>query len=517
MPEWVVQKFINWTETNNQHFYLKNYKRYNIIPLSPNCQTPPSLFSIFSGTSALTHRLLGFDNPTLSADNILDYKKGFEVWPNHIPLIWDEYLDAEFNVCLSHIPFVKDDLELRPCLTYVNGFNKRVLNPLVSPIDEKALIAIGKLNFECTLLSTAKIELKIKFNGNVLLKKEQELNVFFEVKIPTQLHTYLGFFEVEGLIKLIFLGSWDTESSEINHQTGNAAPFIGSSLSEFYRDGQLGKTLKEGGDGFAEIILQKSCRLLMKRFDEDFLTLVKKGNSQLIIGYQPAFDLFFHDVIGYLDLQMSYYTIKHEQFILNLLYDMMVDLDMLMNDFRIIGGKQAHLIVSSDHGMKPIDRIIHLNAFLKDMGLIKTNANYKIDPINSICIYHVAETGLLCFNNDMVSELKYSIQDIIKLIVEEVHKRCQVMLNIVEMKELQVDSLIFAVGYYVIPPKGVQLKASLNKGYCVESLKTGDHTIFSDDDTLRGVMFDLNETVKLKQSSLETFQIKGLLQNDTLQ
>lgn len=79
---------------------------------------------------------------------------------------------------------------------------------------------------------------------------------------------------------------------------GETGPFVGNSATGLYERGELGRILPGGGDGTAERRYLETMELCVRQLTRQTITLIRKQNPRLMVGYYPVIDDIEHAWYG---------------------------------------------------------------------------------------------------------------------------------------------------------------------------------------------------------------------------
>lgn len=153
-------------------------------PLWPNCQTPPSLFSIWSGQPASEHQIWGFDTP--DGTQAGTFRNGFTRWPAALEMVWETWARAGHDVRLNHIPFVNeaklgDRLVARSSVYGETFYDSQVFH-------QSTRLTVGEHGLSLTLQRSDDEQALIHVDGDgVKFTGKLLLNVFSDIPLPAPL------------------------------------------------------------------------------------------------------------------------------------------------------------------------------------------------------------------------------------------------------------------------------------------------------------------------------------------
>jgi hypothetical protein len=176
-------------------------------------------------------------------------------------------------------------------------------------------------------------------------------------------------------------------------------PFVGAGGGHSYREGLLGPTCREGGDGVAEERFLSTLRAASRSFLRSSLHAIARYPSDVTVLYEPCVDEAAHIVQDLaedalagadgaaacgLDVLRRAYILADEH------------LGGVMNAV----GDRAVVAVASDHGQQGVRRVFRPNVVLQRAGLLATNGDGKIDLSRTRALFGAAANGYVIVNTD---------------------------------------------------------------------------------------------------------------------
>jgi hypothetical protein len=430
-----------------------------LMPVWPNCQTPPSLSTLWSGLEPLETGISGFDLPDTENTDPIAVKTAFSVRPPHVRWIWDFYAEAGHPVRLCHVPFVSPE-RLGDMARYVSyGFV-----PPVRPL-------------RVALPSQSQIQETWRYEA-----------------VDADVRLTLGTWPLAEQLVDIELGGWRPKlhGDNVNGtvaRLSHAPPLLAAAPNALYREGKLGLRLAEGGDGAAERLLA-SCLLQMSlRYLAEFLDSVEQRDSRLVIGYQPALDIMLHEFAGYLDPACQFWSATREAVIDELVLTLLESLDAFISRLEALAGPEDRVVVCSDHGMASLDTLIFPNTVLAQRGYLAKTPDQKIDAARSICFYHPAETGVLWINPAVARQRGVSAGSIAADLCQDLSDAPGGASEILPVSGAACSG--FEILGHLRPGHCQQAKAMITDVRWGPSKKTGEHGSHCEDRRLQGIVIDL--------------------------
>lgn len=471
-PHWLVERYADRPDLAMRLPTLQRLWRQGcispLLPVSPNCQTPPSLSTLWSGIEPLATGILGFHLPDPEGLQPIAIREAFSERPAHVRWIWDFYADAGHAVRLCHIPFVSPE-RLGDRARYVSyGF--------VPPLRAPAL-ASPSPSRPREFWHYETIDDDARLTAGTWSLQEQAVDIELGVWRP-RLHGD----DVERTI------------DRLRH----APPLLASAPNTLYRESKLGPRLADGGDGTAERVFAACLLQMSLRYLDEFLDSVEQEDSQLVIGYQPALDIMLHEFAGYLDPACRFWSPEREVVIDELVLTLLERFDAFLVRLEAIARPQDRIIVCSDHGMASLDTIIFPNTALARRGYLARTPDLKIDAERSICFYHPAETGALWINTAAADRLGVCAQSII---AELCHDFADAPGGAPEILSTGGKAALgFEVLGHLRPGHCQQAKATIPDVLWGPSRKTGEHGSHCLDPRLQGIVIDLS-TIRQRQTA----------------
>lgn len=446
-------------------------------PTTPNCQTPPSLAALFSGSSPEQTGICGFDIPHLHADSILDTKRAFDQDYRHINFIWDDCARIGLPIRLSHVPFVNSQYIGSSLISYKYGYRNQVISSTVWNLHEARSI-IGEVADSLATDYWTIVALDQVFD-------EGDAPAFGLARLSS-VH--------DGTV--YFSGAWRQGPSTNNL---NPVPFIGSGVEILYRQGMFGDKLQSGGSGEAERILCDALRISSAHFMRCWLEDFQASVNGLIISYNPVIDLFLHECLGYLTRDSAHWSVAREELIRPMMLELLRDVDHTIELTIQLMNEEDRVLLSSDHGMSVVELIVRPNTILFDLGYLSIAASGAIDVHNSAAFYHPAENGLLCFNKANCAfrglDILQICSDLKRQLFALTGRPAEISAHESVELQLRPPSWLSAC-HFLDAGRYVQAKSDFNGLRVAPAVKTGEHVVNKGDPDLLGTFVDLSTSRK---------------------
>jgi hypothetical protein len=472
-----------------------------LLPLTPNCQTPPSLFSIWSGLRSYEHGLTGYDVPTLVDGCPTGFAEGFSAWPRNVPMVWDRYAEFGQPIRTSAVPFVQAQ-RLSPWLkSATDVFRPPLLNPQV--LSDGELLACAALQAELQVHAQGSSLQLTDADGKIAWQQRVTESSRFAATtwIPpgavsdeagdSHVALRLHLASVDGSPRVICLGHHPVRvhgSDAIRRSIfGHGRAYAISNPGKLHQIGQLGQRYADGGSGRAEALLMHLMRDVHDSFASDFSWALQCGDADLVVGYHPVIDLLSHQLLRFA-------VNDAQQFSGPMTGAFLTALDWLDDWF---GELRQHVpagmrfVVHSDHGMTPLHWDVHPNRWFLDQGWLYLDAEGSIDWRRSLVFLHPAENGLLLLHRQRLREAGLDAETVLDALCV-----AAAAAGLVGFAVLRATAALpgeeWHSDLYLQCPAGARSRVSTERPFVSKSPKGGDHTVFSDDSWLSGVLLDLS-------------------------
>lgn len=504
LPFWLIDRFAGRAEVATLEGLRARGRMVPLRPVAPNCQTPPSLATLLTGVSPHEHGIVGYDLPRLDGPDPTAVRPAFDVKTLPSSVIWEDWVDAGQRARVLHLPFVDPELRASGAVAASYGFAERVCAPQVVPlVGGEAQLEVDGAAASVRVRTRGRVlELGVRRRGGRSEAAIFEEGSWLPVALDDDEHTLVGVHRIDGQAALVGLGAWrDPEAARFRH------PFLGSGLSKLFRAGKLGRRLVDGGAGDAERLLARSLKRLSLRYTEELLAAASARDADLVVAYQPFLDLLLHELIGLLEPRGAHWRPGATPIVDGLLLDALALVDAMIS----LVGEQwgpGTFVVSSDHGMAPVDTVLFPNQVLRDAGFLAVDETGRIDAARSSCWFHPAETGLLCWNPALGGP---ALRHDVLAALDAAFAGSSGPIALVEAPASSTTGAT-ARPTYLVAGHGRVLKADLGRGVRAPSAKTGDHALNDGDPRLDGVLADVHgQVLEEGVSEVHAREVRGLL------
>lgn len=367
-------------------------------PLSPNCQTPPSLASLFTGAGVLEHGVTGFRTPVPGPGaSFVDVRSGFEDAALRRPLLWDGLAADGGRPGLSHVPWTAGPAGGKIAL---DAYDRQLAKPQLVELGTGDALDLAGRRVVARLRDGA-YELSAEATGaSVTVAPSRRLRFAADsLRLGPGLAIRVAVLERSGTRFLVHGGLWEMRARPAALQPAVDAAvgaFVGKTLGDAYRSGALGPRAVDGGDGSAEDGLLESARLQMDCFTGCAEVLLRSGlASELVIAYMPSLDELQHELFRWCRPRPEGERQPRAWELLRRAYAL-VDQHLARLLLRV--GQGATVLVCSDHGAAVLRRDYRPNETLAKAGLLRFVGEGRIDVPSSQVAYHPAANGSVWVN-----------------------------------------------------------------------------------------------------------------------
>jgi hypothetical protein len=381
-----------------------------LAPLSPNCQTPPSLASLYTGVAIAEHGVTGFRIPAREpGTTFVESRSGFDAAIDQ-PMIWDQVVAGGGWVGLSHIAWgTEDAASLHPASLAVDAYPRCIVVPGIIEAPSSAGGPPTALSFDLGGMELAvrerdgAYEVSAPVTGDrVVLTPSMRLR--FDPKplrFGPGLATRLGAVALPGARHLlVHTGLWEirTQAGALSDQVdASVGAFVGKLLGEAYRAGGLGPRLVQGGDGGAEEALMESARCQVDAFTRSCELVLRNAPPHgFVIAYLPTIDEVQHELFRWWGRTPADQAQREAREVTRRAYALADE--RLAHLLRQVG-PGCTVLLCSDHGAAAVERDYFANQTLVRAGLARFDEQGRIDARASRAAYHPAGNGSVWVND----------------------------------------------------------------------------------------------------------------------
>ncbi|HEY4027468.1 MAG TPA: alkaline phosphatase family protein [Candidatus Dormibacteraeota bacterium] len=377
-----------------------------LAPLTPNCQTPPSLASLFTGSTMFEHGVSGFRVPVLEPDaTFADRRSGFDRSVIRRPTIWERVAESGVRVGLCHAAWATADaLRERPAMAVVDAYERCLSAPGVvdlEPAPAERSVDLGGREMivrvrddGCDVSAPATAE-RVRLAPWPSLRFDPA-PLRFGPGLATRLSLLAP---ADGRRLLVHSGLWEMRAHPRALQDAldaEVGAFAGKVLGDAYRAGAFGPRAVEGGDGLAEEVLLESAVHQADSFARtcELVLRASPGNG-LVIAYLPTIDEVQHELFRWWCGSAGDGVMRRLREVVRRAYRLA---DGMLARLLAAVGPGCAVVVSSDHGAGVLRRKVHLNETLARVGLVRFDEQGWIDVRASRAAFHPAGNGSIWVN-----------------------------------------------------------------------------------------------------------------------
>jgi hypothetical protein len=348
-------------------------------PPAPNCQTPPSLATLFTGP--LGDSRSGFGYAELGAEPVWETigRRGLRTAAVHVPWVLDApsapgWLDGAIEAYSRRL--------CRAAADDITGgaFETRVGPHRLRAVPEGPRITVRS---DCDRVTVA--------------------GSWVPLRLPGGSGLWLRQAEPDGHRTLLRTGAWSPRVAGRNGALTTALArvpaFAGEGLGSLYRTARLGQRLADGGDGSAEDLFLSSLRCVHDHFASAAAATLAGHDADLVVIYLPVTDDACHELLGWCDPRSQCHRPDIAAAVWRRLRTCFTWSDEVLGRVLDRAGPGDTVVVSADHGMAGVSRTLYPNAALVRAGLAAASGG-RLDPGRSTVLYHTANNGSLWVNDE---------------------------------------------------------------------------------------------------------------------
>ncbi|MEU8269143.1 alkaline phosphatase family protein [Sphaerisporangium sp. NPDC049002] len=359
-------------------------------PPRPNCQTPPSLATLFTGTGTERHGVTGFPVPDRDGP-VTGMSSGFGPQFPLMPPVWAE---LGLRTAFVHVPWVFDaDGAVAPWVdAAVEAFSRRILRPGHLRVPTGA-----KVQWQGHMLEA--VPGGLQFDGRLVRPAEG----WVERRFSDGLGTWIRCLEQPGGDRLfahtgLYHARFAGADLALVEAMRTAPVFAGESVGPSYRTGTFGPRLVDGGDGSAEEVFISAVQCAARAFIGAAERTLAGHEADLVVLYLPITDDVGHEFIGWCDERSGVFRPESAPALWELVRQAYGWADQFLGRVLDRADQNDTVILSADHGIVGCAKLVHLNEPLVEAGLAVWDAAGALDPARSSVVYHPANNGSLCVN-----------------------------------------------------------------------------------------------------------------------
>lgn len=372
-------------------------------PARPNCQTPPSLATLFTGTWPSEHKVTGYTVPG-AGEGIASHVSGFSPEFPAAPPVWETLSERDLTAAFVHVPWVFDDKdEVGPNVDgAVEAYSRRSTRHAVRVLDPGSgsqSWEIGAFRVEAVVETEPSRRVRVTAEGGADGVSLEPGAGWQSLELDGEHGTWVCCVSVNGRLLLVHTGVWRARTAGHNRKTLDrlalCAPFAGEGVGPLYREGVFGPRLAEGGDGSAEEVFLSSVECVARSFGAAADAVLETHDADLVVVYLPMTDDVGHELLGWCDERSAAHRPDISQAVWSYLRRCYQWSDAVLGRVLDRAGAEDSVVLGADHGMVGSTHLVHLNDQLVRSGLARAAPDGSLDTDRSAVFYHPANNGSL--------------------------------------------------------------------------------------------------------------------------
>ncbi len=272
--------------------------------------------------------------------------------------------------------------------------------------------------------------------------------------------------------------------------------FCHSSLAKLYRNNLLGMKKGQGGNGEAERSLFASLTRVHQSFYEELSKSFVQQDATLTVGYYPVIDVALHEILNLESLA------QNDSEVASYFHQIMQWVEAIVSMTEKSCRESEIMVINSDHGIQPICDIYFLNSYLAQLGWLTFDAQGGIDYDNTLVAYHPAENGTLLIHRAC------NAQEVCQSICAFFDRSGLQGASVARLSESTFQQN-FDIGWFLLPPDGIRIKASNSSQLVKPSDKGGDHCGYSPLLDLKGTL--ISNHTSTRPPIMHMYDIKSFI------
>ncbi|MFE7897976.1 alkaline phosphatase family protein [Streptomyces sp. NPDC057424] len=371
-------------------------------PAHPNCQTPPSLATLFTGTWPAEHQVTGYTVPG-AGKGVASHVSGFSPGFPATPPVWEAMSENDLTSALVHAPWVfgADD-HVGPHIDgAVEAYSGRLTRHALRTLDPgpgNQPWDIGGFRVEAVVERARGGSHRVRITGGerLLLGSEEGWQPF---ALDRDHGTWMRCLRVGEQLVLVHTGVWRARTAGRNPKTtrrlAQCPPFAGEGVGPLYRQAAFGPRLAEGGAGSAEEVFLSSVECVARSFGAAADAVLQTHEADLVVVYLPMTDDVGHEFLGWCDERSAAHRPDIAERVWSYIRRCYTWSDAILGRVLDRAGAEDTVVLGADHGMVGSTHLVHLNDQLVRAGLAARDVDGGLDPEGSQVFYHPANNGSL--------------------------------------------------------------------------------------------------------------------------
>ncbi|MBB1253548.1 alkaline phosphatase family protein [Streptomyces sp. OF3] len=371
-------------------------------PAYPNCQTPPSLATLFTGTWPREHGVTGFTVPG-AGEGLDSHVSGFAPGFPAVPPVWEVLAAHDLSSAFVHTPWVFDETGRvgSHVDVAVEAYSRRLTrHAALAPRPGEQDWRIG--GFDVAVTAPARPSDPVRLTaadspaGDLVLGTDGEWR---PLALDGDHGTWVTRLVVDGRLTLVHTGVWRPRTAGRNRaalrRLAECPPFAGEGVGPLYREGVFGPRLAEGGDGTAEEVFLSSVECVAEHFAAATGAVLETHDADLVVVYLPMTDDVGHELLGWCDERSAAHRPDISEAVWARVRRCYQWCDTVLGRVLDRAGAEDTVLLGADHGMVGSTHLVHLGDALLRAGLSHARADGGLDAERSAVFYHPANNGSL--------------------------------------------------------------------------------------------------------------------------
>ncbi|MEY9994444.1 hypothetical protein ABIE67_006476 [Streptomyces sp. V4I8] len=373
-------------------------------PPAPNCQTPPSLATLFTGTWPERHGVTGFRIPG-TGGTVEESSDAFAPGRCTAPTVWRTAAEAGLRTAAVHVPWtIGADGQAEPGVDVaVEAYSDRIDRQAALPLTGgHQHFAVGPHPLD---VAPEGDRIRVGCEDRSVTLGERDTQ-WRPLRLGTDSGVWLRMVATGGQRVLLRTGAWrprvvgqDRTLTEALTGGEGLPVFAGEGIGPTYRAGLLGPRLVDGGDGSAEDLFLSSVACVHRSFEAPARTVLARHTAALVVIYLPTTDDLGHELIGWCDPKSAAHRPDAAEQIWRRVRTCYGWADRLLGEVLDRAGEQDTVLLGADHGIAGTAWTVHPNEALIAAGLAARTPDGALDPRRSSVLYHPAGNGSLWVNH----------------------------------------------------------------------------------------------------------------------
>ncbi|KPI16960.1 type I phosphodiesterase/nucleotide pyrophosphatase [Actinobacteria bacterium OK074] len=373
-------------------------------PPAPNCQTPPSLATLFTGTWPEEHGVTGFRIPG-TGGAVEESAAAFAPGRCAVPTVWQRAAEAGLRTAAVHVPWTigADGRAEQGIDVALEAYSDRIDRQAALPLTGgREHFAVGPHPLDVTPEGD---RIRVRSGERSVTLGEGDAG-WRQLRLGSDSGIWLRLVAVGDRRILLRTGAWrprvvghDRTLTGALTEDGALPVFAGEGVGPSYRAGLLGPRLVDGGDGFAEDLFVSSVGCVQRSFEAPARTVLWRHAADLVVMYLPTTDDLGHELIGWCDPKSAAHRPDVAERIWQRVTTVYGWADRLLGEVLDRAGEQDSVLLGADHGIAGTAWSVHPNEALIAAGLAARTPEGAVDPGRSQVLYHPADNGSLWVNH----------------------------------------------------------------------------------------------------------------------